>query len=1009
MKKTQTNHRRVVYSLSLVALLLVSGVTVASEPAMEGLPALIVLTGELEITDVVEAVEELNGKISHIFPPQVIIGTLSADAEEALLQYSDITVYRGPVDITECEDWSKEAKYAAIAWNNNYMGLSVDAGLVEPPVSPEPPPDDTEIIPDISSYLVHNQYSLPYGAHFLDTSEYLVGSVAVGVLFLESNGTIDEDMETWTEEEEAQVTSEIQNGLNWLIHQERAADITVVYEWHYSIPVGYEPISRVHTDDDLWEQQAMFHLGYKNPHYLVNEYTYANDLRSKYDTDWAFIIFVVDSSEDEDNAFSDGYYAYSFLGGPRMVVTYSNSIWGIANLDSIVAHETCHLFWALDQHCSSEIEQAAVSGYLAGENLNSEWNGESCTVTVPCIMKGEPMLNSQVDVSTRKQVGWYDSDSDGILDVLDTAPDVTVDQEGTSCTGKAVVSPLPNENPLEEGNDISLNTITTVQYKTDDSDWTEAEPADGSFDGPEEAFTVPCDFTSSGEHVITVKAQNNVGNWSDPVSVTVDIEGMPLLQSEISVSPEAVNAGDTVLVTMTVSNTGEADAVEVTPALTACDMVEMVSGPEPESADIPAGDSVTFEWVYKVNSVDERTPVTFSGGAAGHTISGEQVSSENTESNTVEVHVEPVLTSDVSALLYGIIEGNTISLTMEVHNTGEVVLDNVTPSEITVTFEGSASASLLKGPLPQQPLTLEPGDMKTFEWKYAATPGAQGGTAVFTGTVSGEAEGTVITSKEAQATVGIASPAIVTTFIVAAPKEVAVGDTITVAMTVQNIGQAEAIDVVPSELTVSGTGKVELVSGPSRESVNVKGRNFEIVLWTYAAVQEGIVTFSGSAQGIDTSTGDSISVPKEQSNAVTITASDTDTDDTDDTDTDDTDTDDTDDTDTDDTDEPDEPQPPTPPPTPPSEPEQDQQSICPTAARTIQKARDLYKEAQELLEEKTKQNRDVSRCRKLLLEIEMLLTQAELHLEAGNCKQAHSSAISAMMKVYELMNILNNL
>jgi hypothetical protein len=219
-------------------------------------------------------------------------------------------------------------------------------------------------------------------------------------------------------------------------------------------------------------------------------------------------------------------------------------------------------------------------------------------------------------------------------------------------------------------------------------------------------------------------------------------------------------------------------------------------------------------------------------------------------------------------------------------------------------------------------------------------------------------------------------------------------------MTVQNIGQAEAVDVVPSELTVSGTGKVELVSGPSRESVNVKGRNFEIVLWTYAAVQEGTVTFSGSAQGIDTSTGDSISVPKEQSNSVTITASDTDDTDTDDTDTDDTDT---------DTDESEEPQPPTPPPTPPSDTEQDQQSVCPTAERTIQKARDLFEEAQELLEERTKQNRDVSRYRKLLMEIEMLLTQAELHLEAGNCKQAHSSAISAMMKVYELLNILNNL
>ena len=1014
MHKNQTNRRKGIFSLSLVALLLVSGVTVASEPMMEDLPALIIVDSDvLDIDSVVETIRGLGGTVSHIFPPQVVIGKLSAEAEDHLLQDSDITVYKGPVDVAEYEEWGKETLYALIAWNNNYMGLSVDAGLTEPPVSPEPPPDDTEILPDISSYIVQNSYAGPYGAGVQDTSEYLVGSVAVGVLFLESNGMLDEDTENWTEEEEAQVTSEIQNGLNWLAYQEEDADLSFVYEWHYSVPVGYEPIARPHTDDDLWEQQAMHHLGYGNPHYLVNEYLYANDLRQKYNTDWAFLIFVVDCSEDEDNAFSDGVYAYSFLGGPRMVVTYSNSIWGIANMDSIIAHETCHIFWALDQNCMSEVEQTAVSGYLAAETTNSEWNGESCTPTPPCIMKGEPMYNSQLDVSARTQLGWSDSDSDGVLDVLDTVPEVTMDQQGITCTGTATVSPLPNENPLKEGNPVSLNSITAVEYRVDQEEWKEAEPLDGCFDSPEEKFSFTCSVTTEGEYTVEVRAQNSAGNWSEPATVTITAEGNPYLVSEIAVSPAAVNPQETLLVMMTVENTGEAGAQSVVPVLNAPDTVVQVSGPEPESADIPAGESVAFEWVYRAETTEEDVTVMFSGNATGLTEAGEEISSEEVDSNSIEVRVEPVLNSGITALLYGLIEGDTITVYMEVYNAGEVTLENVTPSEVTVSCTGTASATLLSGPVPEPPMTLKPDTMKKFEWTYVATPGAQGGSAVFSASVSGEAEGEPVTSETAKATVGIKSPAILTTFIIATPKEIAVGGTITVALTIQNIGQADAVNVVFSELSVSGTGKVELESGPSQTSVNVEGRTFEIVHWTYIAVEEGTLTFSSSVQGTDASTGDLLSVPEEQSNPVTITpGSPEETEEPEET-------------------EPEEPEetepeePEEPEETEPEEPEEPEETEEPEieppsnpppsnferqrAEKAIRDVRKLLEKAYNLLIQKQTQNRDIQICGRAFAEAQRSLQQAELFFEKGQYKEATNSAIAALLKVYEVLNCLNNM
>ncbi|MBU7031932.1 MAG: hypothetical protein HXS53_05345 [Theionarchaea archaeon] len=1020
MKKNQTNHKRIVYSLSLVALLLISGVSVASEPMMDDLPAFVIVTSEtLDLESVMGMVQESQGKIFHVFSPHSFIGQVSTGLEESLLQDPGISIFRGPVDQTEYEGWEKSLKYAAISWNNNYMGFSVDMGLNEPPLSPEPPPDDTELIPDLESLLASSEYqvSYPYGAGFLDTSEYLVGSVAVGVLFLESNGTIDEDLETWTEEEEAKATSEIQNGLNWLLLQDTDIDLQFVYEFHYNVPVGYEPISRPHSDDDLWEQQAMFHLGYTNPDYLINEYTYANDLRKRYGTDWAFIILMVDSSEDEDNSFADGHYAYAFLGGPRMVATYSNSIWGIANLDSIIAHETCHIFWALDQHCNDQVPASATSGYLGTENLNSEWNGESCTVTVPSIMKGEFLFNTQVDVTAQNHLGWQDTDSDGICDVLDTAPEVSSTVDGDQVTGTATVSPLSNENPFKDGNDITFNTITSVQYRIGEDPWTDVEAIDGMFDEAVEEFSFPISLETCGQHTIQIRAQNSVGNWSDPVDVTITIEGKPLLQAEVEVSPEGVNQGDTVTVTMNVHNTGDTAAIGVVPHLNAPEAVTYLSGPDPESADIAPDEMVSFVWTYEVNSAEGF--FTFSGNATGQTESGEAVSSESSDSNAVDVHVNIQPGTGISALLYGIIEDNTITLTLEVQNTGEVMLENVSPSDITVTCTGTATATLVVGPLPQPPITVNPGEMKTFEWKYTALAGAQGGVAVFTANVVGDTpEQGAIVSDIVTATVGIESPAILTSFVIATPKQLEVGDTITVAMTIQNIGKANALNVVPQPLTVSGTGEVELLTGPSRASVNVEGRTFEIIHWEYKAVKAGTVTFSGTAQGIDSRTGEGLTVPMEQSNKVTILESqgtDTGTDtgegnggedqsgdagegtdtgeggtDTGDSETDDEGQDQSDDQGTPDT-------------------QQPVNSRVKLVQDTIINVKKLLENAKKQLADKEKERRDTRICRNVLSDAEFFLQQAEISFANGDYDQAHKRALTAMKKIFDLINCLKSI
>ena len=122
MKKNQTNHKRIVYSLSLVALLLISGVSVASEPMMDDLPAFVVITSEtLDLESVTGMVQESEGKIFHVFSPHSFIGQVSTGLEESLLQDPGVSIFRGPVDQAEYEGWEKSLKYAAISWNNCRM------------------------------------------------------------------------------------------------------------------------------------------------------------------------------------------------------------------------------------------------------------------------------------------------------------------------------------------------------------------------------------------------------------------------------------------------------------------------------------------------------------------------------------------------------------------------------------------------------------------------------------------------------------------------------------------------------------------------------------------------------------------------------------------------------------------------------------------------------------------------------------------------------------------------
>lgn len=363
---------------------------------------------------------------------------------------------------------------------------------------------------------------------FYQTSEFMLGRVAVGVILPESDGTIDSNLSDWTAAQRQQVLDKVKRGLNWWSQLSPEAHLTFVIDDHASTPIatGYEPIGHPQNEEGMWIGDVLGKLGYADGSYWNRARTYVNDLRKTYDTDWAFAVFVVNSTGDADGAFADRYFAYAYVGGPFLVMTSDNAGYGIGNMDAITAHETGHIFRALDQYGAANVACTTRSGYLGVETQNGEHAG--CASNVPSIMRGgiSPYAANAIDPYARGQIGWRDSDGDGIYDPVDTIPTLTITastQAGNvwSYAGRATDDPYPSTlRPA-----VTINEVV-VEYSIDGGKWTLTQPADGAYDSPDEPFTLTLQLADSGNHHVGLRARtgaNGVSGQVDFIAVVPDL------------------------------------------------------------------------------------------------------------------------------------------------------------------------------------------------------------------------------------------------------------------------------------------------------------------------------------------------------------------------------------------------------------------------------------------------------------------------------------------------------
>jgi hypothetical protein len=427
--------------------------------------------------------------------------------------------------------------------------------------------------PPVLNDLLFHEYGpealeLPIGLGALpgarETVAFAAGRVACAVVFLESDGSIMTSSEDWSAARKDAVLDKVQSALDWWNDRSPDGSLEVFMPAAGSpgaprtVKTGYEPIrmsigygwkGRPVTTDAAWRWQAMSSLGFGHDagdDSPKPETRYAQKVRARNNADWAFVVYVVDSLNDNDGMFADGVVAYTAdLFGPYCMLTYDNDGYHFANFDAVLAHEMGHVFGALDEYAPPAPGYPSTgnlrSGYLGVLNGNAVVGGNGGAE--PCIMLGSngtlsAFASGDLCRWTRGQTGLRDTDGDTRPDVVDTKPAITTRLESTAANGTVTLRGSVTEKPRKRGrisggvyfrHDLSILTPHQARYRVDDGDWLPLTAVDGAFGEPSEAWKLTTGALTPGGHKLELQATTGEPAtrtrtlWAGDTAVTLEL------------------------------------------------------------------------------------------------------------------------------------------------------------------------------------------------------------------------------------------------------------------------------------------------------------------------------------------------------------------------------------------------------------------------------------------------------------------------------------------------------
>jgi uncharacterized repeat protein (TIGR01451 family) len=302
---------------------------------------------------------------------------------------------------------------------------------------------------------------------------------------------------------------------------------------------------------------------------------------------------------------------------------------------------------------------------------------------------------------------------------------------------------------------------------------------------------------------------------SDPSTEIVPVTPAPAIEvvKSADVTSEEFAAGTEVTYSFVATNTGNVTLTEVSIDEGQFSGTGELSAVTPESvATLAPGESATFTATYVLTQADvDAGSVTNDATATGTPPAGDPVSSDPSEA-TVPVDEAPglaiVKTSDAETIST---EGQTVTYSFRVTNTGNVTITDPVINE--TDFTGTGELSPITGP--EAPVILLPGESAVYTATYAVTQadldaGTLSNTATATGTPP---SGTPVDSTPSTEEVPTdPMPALEFVKSVDKSRVVGAGQTITYTFTITNTGNVTQNNVGVTETDFTGAGELGAIT-----------------------------------------------------------------------------------------------------------------------------------------------------------------------------------------------------
>jgi len=382
-------------------------------------------------------------------------------------------------------------------------------------------------------------------------------------------------------------------------------------------------------------------------------------------------------------------------------------------------------------------------------------------------------------------------------------------------------------------------------------------------------FTWTCSATGLGQ----VNFSSTVtGTFPDTLTGTAFAAQTVLVQSPAALAgsvfgPAQVCAGVPYTMTLTVTNTGEADANGIAPAFfpgVSGSAPAVLTGPPPGGGLIRGGETRTYAWTF--TSTQTGTAVFTLSVTGQDANAGWVVTSGPAASSPVTV-VAPAQIAAALSVPPALPVGASFPVVLTVTNTGGLAVAALAP--VGGPVSGGAGVGLVSGP--GGPVPLAAGASVSFTWTYSVTGWGQ---VSFSATASGSDACHAVTASATAGPMLLGTPATIAgSLLTAQPDPACVGSVITVALSVTNTGDVPATTVsgAPGP-QVTGPGLAALRTAPPLMA-QLAGHSATVLTWTFTASGAGPVSFSVTVTANDARDTTPLTTGCLASNAITVQSS----------------------------------------------------------------------------------------------------------------------------------------